>query len=833
MGRCYLVFREIKFNATTCGFVLIFSLLAFIASKGWSQCTVGASHCTTYEQTLSQYSGNIDYAGTAAAPVNGNYNFSSGRMLLIPSGVNYQGNINGNNHTNVAICIAVGGALNPGSMNNFQGIIRNYDTISTLTLANVFNGSLENYGGTVVVNNTSQIYSGRHILNCSGKITWNGDMNVNNSTIYNAGQILVTGQMSSGGCLQNEAWVTIGSYYAHVNITNNGKIEIIGTSMSFNSGGGIYNGDVVNNCALYSLASGAQFQNNTSMTNNGLIYLPVGTFETKDSKVLTMGTTGVVRTRDLTNEGIIRGSGWFYVSRNSHNKNNGVFGQNSDTIQFYDATLVVGRPAGHFDIIDGGSSIGSMVKFEPFSEPQYSPELSNYACGDIILSGSVQPGIIAQNQVLCRGMNAQPFTSEVNPWSPTPGASLTYQWQISTDNSSYTNLSGANALTYAVASNPAITTYFRRRVSATYSGADSIRNSSSLSNVVWLKPVDQDPASITSNPSPVSICEGAQAQFTAGATNYNSLLWQFSTDEGLSWTSVPNVSPYSGVTQTTLTINPSPASFNNYRYRMVAIHNECGNVYSTSAILSVIADDTPVIISHPSDQIICNGTSQAQFVAQTSSSGVTYQWQMSSNNGANWNNLSNGTDYQNVTTNTLTIQNNGLINKHQFRCVITAQCNSNTSDPAILYMVIPDVEVSALSNEKCPDTDPLLGFNPMNDSYNHGNSSLTFTIDRNRVSDGPFDWEFSYQFSASDMLLVLPESQQPQPFSGTIEVEDPTTTYHITFYLENQTENNVSATLNIGNVLVEGCNEPSLNNPKHTAALQLLPMPPIGPFDTE
>ncbi len=64
-----------------------------------------------------------------------------------------------------------------------------------------------------------------------------------------------------------------------------------------------------------------------------------------------------------------------------------------------------------------------------------------------------------------------------------------------------------------------------------------------------------------------------------------ALQWQVSIDSGVSWTNLSDNAIYGGATTTTLAINASPLSYNNNRYRCVAV-NGCGTTYSTAAMLT-------------------------------------------------------------------------------------------------------------------------------------------------------------------------------------------------------------------------------------------------------
>jgi len=865
--------------------LLVLVLLLFLVPPAQSACPIGAANCRTYEQTLAQFAGNIITVGTDITE-NANFTFTSGKMLLIPNGRTYTGNINGQNLSNVVLCIAGGGNLGTWvNFNNFAGTIRNYNTTLTLNFSN-FKYHLENYGGTIVINSGE----GRNILNCNGTINWKSNLNLNGYSIYNSGTFVldyelqggsgcianygelhigdknvsieynaysasiqfenfgfahIKGKMQGSGNVLNEAWMTIGTYVGNNNITNNGKIEVVGTSLYFNGG------TVINNCAMFSNANGAQFQNNTSITNNGLIYLPVGNFENKAGYTFSNGTTGVVRTRDLSNEGIVSGGGYFYVSNFSHNKNNGTFGIGTNVIHFYDA-LPGGNPC-TFNIVDGGSTIGSGVLFTPFPEPIYSPDLSNYACGEYILSVSIDPGNVAASQVLCTGINPEAFTSTEDARCSEEGATITYQWQNSTDNLFFSNISGAVSSTYSVGSRPGSLTYYRRKASASFTGIDSVKNTSGFSDVLSLTPISRMPASITANPSEVKGCPGIEAQYTASATNYDSRQWQISTDNGVTWNNLLNGGIYSGVETGTLTVSEISSSMDGYLYRMAAINNDCGTVTSTAALLEVLPPDVLEITQQPELYVLCFEDyiegSPAVYTVESPCPDCTYQWQNSQDPEIIW---TNSTSQGNNTPTLIVDYGSDEYapgRYSQFRCLITSVsgCSNAISEKAGLLISEPFVSLDIDSEIKCPDSDPDLQFNPIDDEFDMGLTRVTFIITRglNGVNSySPFEWQFDYEVIADPNLFAGIE-MQPQPLSGTLEIDNPANDQvELVFYLENQTNEPVDVSLNLSNIVVGGCDgnwycdpakndfpeEPSFCSP--SANITVRRMPKVGPFSS-
>ncbi|HEY1202498.1 MAG TPA: MBG domain-containing protein, partial [Niastella sp.] len=84
-------------------------------------------------------------------------------------------------------------------------------------------------------------------------------------------------------------------------------------------------------------------------------------------------------------------------------------------------------------------------------------------------------------------------------------------------------------------------------------------------------------------------------------------------------------------------------------------------------ILTVNACVAPSVVSQPGAQTVTYGN-DALFTFQTSN--ATYQWQESTNGGGAWNNISNGSVYSGVTTNSLSlIKPPASYSGYQYRCV--------------------------------------------------------------------------------------------------------------------------------------------------------------------
>ncbi len=199
--------------------------------------------------------------------------------------------------------------------------------------------------------------------------------------------------------------------------------------------------------------------------------------------------------------------------------------------------------------------------------------------------------------------------------------------------------------------------------------------------------VDTLPA-ITSQPAAsATICENSSTSFSITATGTNVVYqWQVSTNGGGTWTNLTNVAPYSNVTTATLNITAAPASINTYQYRCIVSGNCPPNITSNTAILNVNA--LPAITTNPpSTTTACAGNNASITVVATGAA-ISYQWQLSTNGGSTWANMSNSATYNNVTSATLDILSaNTTLNNNQYRCYISGTCSPAVTSAASTFAV--------------------------------------------------------------------------------------------------------------------------------------------------
>jgi len=190
------------------------------------------------------------------------------------------------------------------------------------------------------------------------------------------------------------------------------------------------------------------------------------------------------------------------------------------------------------------------------------------ACGGGAGDPDVAPTIMSQptDQTVVAG-SAATFTVAAAGTEP-----IAYQWQSSSDGTSFVAIAGATASSYQIAVATAARHGWRYRVVVS-NGAGSVTSSAATLNVA-ITPV------IMAQPADQSVVAGADARFsvTAGG-NVLNYQWQSSSD-GSTFTSI------AGATADSLSLATTTLLQDGNRYRVV-VSNAAGTVASDTAALSV------------------------------------------------------------------------------------------------------------------------------------------------------------------------------------------------------------------------------------------------------
>jgi photosystem II stability/assembly factor-like uncharacterized protein len=182
--------------------------------------------------------------------------------------------------------------------------------------------------------------------------------------------------------------------------------------------------------------------------------------------------------------------------------------------------------------------------------------------------------------------------------------------------------------------------------------------------------------SLLSQPSNQSVCSNSNAVFSVTTSGTGmQYQWQVSTDGGTTYTDI------SGQIAATLTLTNVTVGMNNNRYRCVISSTCTPAANSNPAILTVTA--APTVTTQPVNTNVCVGK-DANIVTAGTGVGLTYQWQLSTNGGANYNNITGATNPTYTVTNATFAMNGNM-----YRCVLGGTCTPPAITNEITLTVSP------------------------------------------------------------------------------------------------------------------------------------------------
>jgi hypothetical protein len=173
---------------------------------------------------------------------------------------------------------------------------------------------------------------------------------------------------------------------------------------------------------------------------------------------------------------------------------------------------------------------------------------------------------------------------------------------------------------------------------------------------------------ITTQPANQTACVGGNATFTIASTG--TYQWQVNTGSGFS-----NIA---GATAATYTATGVTTSMTGNTYRCI-VSGQCGTTTSSTVTLTV--NTLPAVVTNPSNVAQCTGTSVSFSVGATGTA-LTYQWQVSTDGGSTYSNISGETAATYTIASTVLSQNN-----NRYRCVVSGACSpAATSNAATLTL---------------------------------------------------------------------------------------------------------------------------------------------------
>ena len=248
------------------------------------------------------------------------------------------------------------------------------------------------------------------------------------------------------------------------------------------------------------------------------------------------------------------------------------------------------------------------------------------------------------------------------------GDGLTYQWQLSDDQGKTWRNSKATTACYSATVTDSNNGRYVRCVVTDKYGNQVTSNSASIS-------LAATKLTITSQPASATVKNGATASFKVAATGDGlTYQWQLSDDQGKTWRNSK---------ATTANYSATVTDSNNGRYVRCIVTDKYGNKVTSNAAFMKIT--TLKITTQPASATVKNGAT-ASFKVAATGDGLTYQWQLSDDQGKTWRNSKATTASYSAT---VTDSNNG----RYVRCIVTDKYGNKVTSNAA-YMKITSLKIT-------------------------------------------------------------------------------------------------------------------------------------------
>ncbi len=330
-------------------------------------------------------------------------------------------------------------------------------------------------------------------------------------------------------------------------------------------------------------------------------------------------------------------------------------------------------PGSNSTVILSNSNILNVGTYNITIQGTVSGATSQTTTISYIVNAGTNPLINTQpaSQTVCEGSNVI--------FNIIATGATNYQWQISTNaGAAWTNITGATSTSLTLTAVSAAMNAYQYRCLAT-SNCGTTNSSAAFLTV-------NTSITITAQPNNATICSGQSNTFCVTATGSNlSYQWQSNT-VGCSgtWLTV------SGATNACYTVNN--ILITTY-YRCIVSSSSCGGVSITSNCATLTVGSAVLITNQPTDVDVCAGTQASFSVVGTSIQPINYQWQVSTDAGLNFTNITGATAASYIVTNTST----GL-NNYRYRCVLSnTSCAAQTtsSSAKLTVRTLPTIALTA------------------------------------------------------------------------------------------------------------------------------------------
>lgn len=236
----------------------------------------------------------------------------------------------------------------------------------------------------------------------------------------------------------------------------------------------------------------------------------------------------------------------------------------------------------------------------------------------------------------------------------------------------------------------------------------------------------RDTVEITSQPITSEVCESTNTSFTVAATGDGlTYQWEYTDNLANAFADVDgSLIGHADFTQATMLINSANPTYDGYYYR-VKVGGTCPE-FAYSDTVQLLIKYEPISPRDPFDQLVCENSSTGFGVNAGITTNPTYQWQLSIDNGATWDDLADTAVYSGAFNDTLMIASaSSRFNGHQYQVIITGDCGAfATSNPATLSVdERPEIDSQPVDTTVCED------------------NAVHFDVDAGNTTNAAYQWQ--------------------------------------------------------------------------------------------
>lgn len=215
----------------------------------------------------------------------------------------------------------------------------------------------------------------------------------------------------------------------------------------------------------------------------------------------------------------------------------------------------------------------------------------------------------------------------------------------------------------------------------------------------------QDPL-IVNPPDDSRLCLGSPISFVVVVTaNVPSYQWQVKAPTADDFMDLVDEGLYSGTNTSVLDISDN-TFLEGYEYQVVI--TEMGGCSVTSEVVVVNVNPIPEIITQPMERGSCEGE-MVTFSAEATGNNLAYRWELSENDGIDWEEVPVAEPYSGVLSNTLSLVNSNDLNGNLYRLRIIEDNDLDPDCTVYTDAVALRVGGEAIITEQPADVQPCEG----------------------------------------------------------------------------------------------------------------------------